>query len=50
VPGQPVDVVATADDGSSTTFTTRARVDNDTEMGYMHNGGILPLVLRELMS
>ena len=31
------------------TFTTRARVDNDTEMGYMHNGGILPLVLRQLM-
>jgi aconitate hydratase len=48
-PGQPVDVVAATDDGKSTTFTTRARVDNDTEMGYMHNGGILPLVLRELM-
>src|SRR6266571_2084186 len=48
-PGQPVDVVATTDDGKSTTFTTRARVDNDTEIGYMHNGGILPLVLRQLM-
>jgi len=48
-PGQPVDVVAATDDGKSTTFTTRARVDNDTEIGYMHNGGILPLVLRELM-
>ena len=48
-PGQPVDVVAASDDGKSTTFTTRARVDNDTEIGYMHNGGILPLVLRELM-
>src|SRR6266513_3004376 len=47
-PGQPVDVVAATDDGKSTTFTTRARVDNDTEIGYMHNGGILPLVLREL--
>ena len=49
VPGQPVDVIAETDDGKSTTFTTRARVDNDTEVGYMHNGGILPLVLRELM-
>src|SRR6266853_587727 len=49
VPGQPVDVVAATDDGKSTTFTTRARVDNDTEIGYMHNGGILPQVLRELM-
>jgi aconitate hydratase len=48
-PGQPVDVIAATDDGKSTTFTTRARVDNDTEIGYMHNGGILPLVLRELM-
>jgi aconitate hydratase len=48
-PGQPVDVVAATDDGKSTKFTTRARVDNDTEIGYMHNGGILPLVLRELM-
>ncbi len=49
VPGQPVDVVATTDDGKSTTFTTHARVDNDTEIGYMHNGGILPLVLRQLI-
>ena len=49
-PAQPVDVIAVTEDGKSTTFTTRARVDNDTEIGYMHNGGILPLVLRELMS
>ena len=49
-PGQPVDVVATGEDGQSTTFTTRARVDNETEIGYLHNGGILPLVLRELMA
>jgi len=48
-PAQPVDVVAVGDDGKSTTFTTRARVDNETEIGYMHNGGILPLVLRQLM-
>src|SRR5438105_12167191 len=48
-PAQPVDVVAVGDDGKSTTFTTRARVDNETEIGYMHNGGVLPLVLRQLM-
>ena len=30
-------------------FITRARVDNETEIGYMHHGGILPLVLRELI-
>jgi aconitate hydratase len=48
-PGQTVDVVATSDDGETTTFRTHARVDNDTEVGYMHHGGVLPLVLRELI-
>jgi aconitate hydratase len=49
-PGQTVDVVATSDDGETTTFRTHARVDNDTEVGYMHHGGVLPLVLRELIA
>ena len=48
-PGQQVEVEAIADDGNVTRFMTRARVDNETEVGYMHNGGILPLVLRELI-
>jgi aconitase A len=38
-----------ADDGKRTKCTTRCRVDNDTEIGYLHHGGILPLVLRELI-
>jgi aconitate hydratase len=49
-PGQQFEVEAVADDGKRTTFTTRARVDNDTEVGYLHHGGILPLVLRELIA
>src|SRR5438132_13636989 len=49
-PLQHVDVEAVGDDGQRTTFKARARVDNDTEVGYLHNGGILPLVLRELIS
>ena len=49
-PGQKVDVRAVTDDGREITFTTRARVDNETEIGYMHNGGILPLVLRQLIA
>ena len=49
-PGQSVEVEAVADDGKTTRFTTRSRVDNDTEVGYLHNGGILPLVLRELIA
>jgi aconitate hydratase len=49
-PGQSVEVVATSDDGETTTFRTHARVDNETEVGYMHHGGVLPLVLRELIA
>ncbi|HEY8803145.1 MAG TPA: aconitate hydratase AcnA, partial [Candidatus Dormibacteraeota bacterium] len=49
-PGQEVEVEAVSDDGKKTAFKTHARVDNDTEVGYMHNGGVLPLVLRELIS
>lgn len=40
---------ATSYDGKVTRFVTRARVDNETEVGYLHHGGILPLVLRELI-
>ena len=49
-PGQVVEVEAVADDGRKTAFKTRSRVDNETESGYMQNGGILPQVLRELIS
>jgi aconitate hydratase len=49
-PGQPVEVEALSDDGKATRFTTHTRVDNETEVGYMHHGGILPLVLRELIA
>ena len=49
-PGQLVEVRAQSDDGHVITFTARARVDNETELGYLHNGGILPLVLRQLIA
>jgi aconitate hydratase A / 2-methylisocitrate dehydratase len=49
-PGQQVEVEALSDDGKKTTFKTHARVDNETEVGYMRNGGVLPLVLRELIA
>jgi aconitate hydratase len=49
-PGQQVEVEAVSDDGKRTTFTTHARADNETEVGYLHHGGILPLVLRELIA
>src|SRR5207237_5252253 len=47
---QEMEVVALGDDGKRTTFKARARVDNDTEVGYLHNRGILPLVLRDLIA
>ena len=49
-PGQAVEVEAVGDDGKTRKFTTHCRIDNDTEVGYMHHGGILPLVLRELIA
>ena len=49
-PGQQIEVEAVGDDGKVTKFTTHARVDNETEVGYLHHGGILPLVLRELIA
>jgi aconitate hydratase len=49
-PGQQVEVEAAGDDGKGTTFKTLARVDNQTEVGYLHHGGILPQVLRELIA
>jgi len=49
-PGQRVNVEAVADDGKVISFAARARVDNETEVGYLHHGGILPLVLRQLIT
>ncbi|HUE68803.1 MAG TPA: aconitate hydratase AcnA [Candidatus Acidoferrum sp.] len=49
-PGQQVEVEAQGDDGQVKRFQTHARVDNETEVGYLHQGGILPLVLRELIA
>ena len=49
-PGQTVEVEAESDDGRKTVFKTHSRVDNDTEVGYMHHGGVLPLVLRQLIA
>ena len=48
-PGQTVEVEAKAGAGKAVTFKTHARVDNDTDRAYMHHGGVLPLVLRELI-
>ncbi|KXK24061.1 MAG: aconitate hydratase [Chloroflexi bacterium OLB15] len=48
-PKQEVEVTATAEDGSVTTFTAIARIDTPVEVEYYRNGGILPTVLRKFL-
>jgi aconitate hydratase len=47
-PGSTVKVTATAEDGTVTRFTTRARLDSDVDVEYYRNGGILQTVLRKM--
>ena len=48
-PRQRLTVEATSADGKRRTFPAVARVDHATELEYLRNGGILPLVLRQLI-
>jgi aconitate hydratase len=47
-PRQDVTISYTREDGTTGSFTALARVDGPTELSYIHNGGILPTVLRRL--
>jgi aconitate hydratase len=47
--GSTVRVVARRDDQPDIEFDTVSRLDSETDVEYLHNGGILPLVLRQLM-
>ena len=49
-PGCEVAVGARAEDGSETSFTTVARLNSLTDVDYHRHGGVLPLVLRQLMA
>jgi aconitate hydratase len=48
-PGKELTVRATSDDGETTEFKVRARVDSPVEVEYLRNGGILQTVLRQLL-
>jgi aconitate hydratase len=48
-PGAEVAVTARAGDGGEIAFTTVARLDSLTDVDYHRHGGVLPLVLRQLM-
>jgi aconitate hydratase len=45
-----VTVTATADDGSETSFVALCRIDTPEELAAYRHGGILPYVLRQLVS
>jgi aconitate hydratase len=49
-PLQDVTLVIHRKDGSSQNVTVMLRVDSPIEVEYLKHGGILPYVLRELMS
>ena len=48
-PRQSVSVSATRKDGSQTTFETTMRIDAPAEVEYFVNGGILDMVLRQIL-
>jgi aconitate hydratase len=47
--GRQVQVVATAEDGSTVTFPATVRIDTPQEIKYYEHGGILSFVLRQLL-
>jgi len=49
-PKAVVDVEAKAANGDVTRFKVIARVDDPIDLDYMKNGGVLPLVFRELLA
>jgi aconitate hydratase len=49
-PGQTATVEAVAGDGSSTTFGVTVRIDAEAEIEYFRAGGILRLVLAQMLA
>jgi aconitate hydratase len=48
--GRQLSVRATADEGNTTEFRVRVRIDTPTEIEYYRHGGILLYVLRSLLA
>src|ERR1700674_1462461 len=49
-PGQRIEVEAAGDTGTAQRFTVVCRLDNQTDVEYLRHGGVLPMVLRQLMA
>ncbi len=48
-PGGSLTITATREDGSEVAFEALARVDSPVEIDYLRHGGILPMVLRQMV-
>jgi aconitate hydratase len=48
-PRQMIDVEATSDDGKTTRFSAQVRIDTPVELDYFRHGGILHMVLRNML-
>jgi aconitate hydratase len=48
-PRQRLTVDVEGPDGTGKSFAVTARLDNDTDVEYLRHGGVLPMVLRDLM-
>jgi aconitate hydratase len=49
-PGKELTVRARREDGSELTFKAKARVDSVVDVDYIRHGGVLQMVLRNLMN
>ena len=49
-PGQRIEVEATGAEGGAKRFSVVCRLDNQTDVEYLRHGGVLPMVLRQLMA
>jgi aconitate hydratase len=49
-PGQEVSVTARAADRSVTEFRAQVRIDGEAEVEYHRHGGILQMVLRQMLA
>jgi aconitate hydratase len=49
-PRKKLRVTARKSDGTTTDFEVTARLDTDIDVDYFLNGGILPYVIRKMMS
>ncbi|MFV0436348.1 MAG: aconitate hydratase AcnA [Desulfopila sp.] len=49
-PRKKLQVKAVAEDGTATSFTVISRLDTEVEVRYYEHGGILPFVLRQMLS